>query len=382
MIIPKIIDNRGSLLLQLCNYALLGTTVDEELLKAMNAEDWQWIIQYASLQGVTPFLETYLESEEFKALVVSEEFTIDRKILLTLMSYVLNQQSNFEFRQKVMHKMLNMFVGEGIDVMFMKGSTLARYYPKPSLRACSDVDYFLFGESVKGDELLRKHGYKINDYFHHHTQSVIDGVLIENHYDFLNRKDHKVNRILDDELKRLASQEGRNYPFAFANADTPSRAYFMSPTMNAIFLMRHMSGHYASERVSFRQIYDLVLFLIYDGKNVDWEYVICLYEKSGMIRFARIIKNVITGKMGISIDQDCFPIEPEQSALSDRVWESIVTPPSPNTNKRYSLKYMMHELKTFLDNRWKHKLVYPKELYWTLLLKYGYSHIKRALRKQ
>ena len=48
---------------------------------------------------------------------------------------------------------------------------------------------------------------------------------------------------MDDELKRLAVEEGHRYPFLFDNPDVDI-AYMMSPAMNAIFLMRHMAAHF------------------------------------------------------------------------------------------------------------------------------------------
>ena len=66
------------------------------------------------------------------------------------------------------------------------------------------------------------------------------GILLENHYDFVERQNHRQNLILDDELKKLANEEGRKIKALFLDSEIKN-AYVMTPTMNAIFLMRHMS---------------------------------------------------------------------------------------------------------------------------------------------
>jgi 1,6-anhydro-N-acetylmuramate kinase len=136
---------------------------------------------------------------------------------------------------------------------------LAQLYPVEEWRVFSDIDFYLYGKWQEGNRVLERHGIECRPYVHHNTEAVLNSTLLENHYDFLDRDNHKGNLMLDDELKRLAKVEGRSFPFKFENTEVDN-AYSMSPTMNAIFLMRHMAAHFFSESVALRMLYDWALF--------------------------------------------------------------------------------------------------------------------------
>lgn len=289
-------------------------------------------------------------------------------------------ENDYMARIETMKQLARLFSKEGIDIMFLKGATLAKLYPCPNWRSWSDIDYYVFGRSAEGIRLLETIGSDTNDYYHHHTQSSLNGILIENHYDFFDRHNHKCNHILDDAMKELAKNEGRSYPYLFEDELDIKNSYMMSPTMNAIFLMRHMSAHFVSETVSLRQLYDYALFLKADGKNVDWTKVIDLYGKSGMMRFAQIIISIVTNKLGVDVLESGCPIMAAENGMADKVWQSIVSVEGCNPYKRYNFRYMLYEVMTFFKNRWKHSLVYPGESYLKLFFIYSWSHIKRMMK--
>lgn len=289
-------------------------------------------------------------------------------------------ENDYMARIETMKQLARLFSKEGIDIMFLKGATLAKLYPCPNWRSWSDIDYYVFGRSAEGIRLLETIGSDTNDYYHHHTQSSLNGILIENHYDFFDRHNHKCNHILDDAMKELAKNEGRSYPYLFEDELDIKNSYMMSPTMNAIFLMRHMSAHFVSETVSLRQLYDYALFLKADGKNVDWTKVIDLYGKSGMMLFAQIIISIVTKKLGVEVLENECPIMAENGGMADKVWQSIVSVEGCNPYKRYNFRYMLFEVMTFFKNRWKHSLVYPGESYLKLFFIYSWSHIKRMMK--
>ena len=73
------------------------------------------------------------------------------------------------------------------------------------------------------------------------------------------------------------------------------------------------------------------------------------------------------------------PIVPVANEHTDKVWNGIVFPPGNNPHNKYSIHYFVYETKTFLDNRWKHQIVYPGESYFLLFLHYAWSVIKRKI---
>ena len=270
--------------------------------------------------------------------------------------------------------MAKLFEKEGLDIMFMKGATLAQLYPNPEWRVFSDIDYYLYGKSEQGIEAMARHGIENSAYYHHHTQASLNKVLLENHYDFVERVNHKCDIVLDDALKALAEKEGKTIPATFLGEDIRN-AYVMTPTMSAIFLMRHMSAHFVGETIPLRQLYDWALFLQKYAKDVDWALVKNLYDQSGMARFSGIIQQILRSHLEFEC-KDC-PIASGKHEDVEKVWNSAVFPPKHDPYKKFSLKYYLFETKTFFANRWKHKIVYPGESFALLFFKYTWLGIKK-----
>ena len=172
----------------------------------------------------------------------------------------------------------------------------------------------------------------------------------------------------------LAEKEGKTIKATFLGEDIHN-AYLMTPTMNAIFLMRHMSAHFASESIPLRMLYDWALFLKYHVKDVDWKMVSDLYDKSGLVEFVGLIQQLLKSKLDVEFVECPVPLGDEDKA--SKLWHSIIYPPKQNPYKKFTFKYYLFETKTFWENRWKHHIVYPDESYLRLFFKYVWLGIKK-----
>ena len=323
------------------------------MLPSLKAKDWDKVLTLAAEQGVLPVIIPLLTNIAFD----------DRDSRMMLVEwYAIAQQNEqrYAMRLDVMQYLAKIFGQDGIDIMFMKGAVLAQLYPEPTWRVFNDIDYYLFGKSERGNEVLKKHLIESSAYYHHHTQASLNGILLENHYDFVERVNHRCDIILDDALKALAVKEGRSVKASFLGDDI-TNAYVMTPTMNAIFLMRHMSAHFVSETIPLRMLYDWALFLKHHEKDVDWRLVIDLYDRSGMSEFAGLIQYLLKTKLGVEYA------------------ESIICPPEQDPYKKFGFRYYIFEAKTFMKNRWKHQIVYPGESYAWLFCKYTWLGTKKML---
>lgn len=359
-----------NIIARICNDILLKENPSP--LPRLDECDWDRVFQQSSNHGVLPVIVQALEDLKTDG---------DTKLNLLKVKWCgasLHNQQGYYQRLVVMKGLARMFEKEGIDIMFLKGASLAQLYPKPEWRVFSDVDYYLYGSSESGIELMTQHGIENVEYHHHHTQASLNGILIENHYDFVERINHKCDILLDDALKELAQREGRSIRADFLGQDV-SNAYLMTPTMNAIFLMRHMSAHFVSETIPIRMLYDWALFLKKNASEVDWRYVLPLYEQSGMMRFAEIIMTILKTRLEFECSKKIIILGEREEA--EKVWSSIVNPPRQNQYAKLSLMYYLLEAKTFFSNRWKHELVYPGESFVGLLFKYVRLGIKMMLKK-
>ena len=362
------IEDCASVVVRLCNDILLNENTVE--LPKLGVQDWEEVLHFAYSQGVLPVVVQALESLKADG---NPELNL---LKVKWCGVSLQGQQGYHQRVEVMRRLAKLFESEGIDILFMKGASLAQLYPKPEWRVFSDIDYYLFGESERGIALMDRHGIKNDDYYHHHTQASYCGVLIENHYDFVERVNHKCDVILDDALKELALREGQSYKADFLGEDVKN-AYLMTPTMNAIFLMRHMSAHFASETVTLRMLYDWALFLKKQGSAVDWERVSELYKQSGMMRFAGVVQGILGSHLGFESER--CPVAKVKQNEVEKVWHSVLCPPTQDPYDKFTFKYYLFETRTFMANSWKRKLVYPGESSMLLFLKYASHGIKRML---
>ena len=333
------------------------------------AEELEKLLSLASIHGVLPVVMQFFEGRK----VENKEV---RKVILKWYLVAQGNKQRYQIRVQNIRELAKMFAEEGMDMMIFKGVALAQLYPRPEWRVFSDIDFYLYGKCSEGNRAMERHGIESRPFYHHNTEATLNGVLLENHYDFVERLNHRLNLTLDDELKKMAQEEGKSMKATFLD-DQEMNVYMMTPTMNAVFLMRHMSAHYVSESVPLRMFVDWILFLKYHAKDVDWKRVCQLYEKSGMTEFVGIVMELVRQHFRMEFPE--VPIVPVANEHTEKVWESIVFPPAINPHKKYSIGYWVYETKTFLGNRWKHQIVYPGESYFLLSLNYGWSVIKKKL---
>ncbi len=355
-------------IVSLCNRILLNEKdSDEQSLPNLTIDDWEKLLSVASKHGMLPSLMQVFEGR----LIEDKEF---RRVVVKKFASVQKNALNFKNRLLTVRELAAMYAEEDIDMMVFKGVATAQLYPKPEWRVFSDIDFYLYGRCFDGNAVMERHGIKSRPFYHHNTEATLHGILLENHYDFVERLNHRHNLVVDDEMKSLANEEGKTIKASFLGNDV-NNVYIMTPTMNAIFLMRHMSAHFGSESIALRMLYDWALFLKAHAKDVDWPRVKRIYDASGMTEFVGIILEIIRIHLGADLSD--VPVQPIANEKTAKVWDSIVFPPAANPHKKYSLVYFVYETKTFLGNKWKHDIVYPGESYFMLSLHYAWSVLKR-----
>ena len=353
-----------------CNEVLFGINKGQDPVSSLKIEELDQNLAEAKRHGMLPVV-----MESLSNIKISE--IGNKKVILKWYGTGEKSKKNYWKRVDLMEQLALQFKKAGLDVMFLKGATTARLYPDPQLRVFGDIDFYMFGDDKKSIQALKELGIDTKEYFNHHTQASFNGVLLENHYDFLDRDNHQGNLLLDDELKRLAVEEGHRYPFKFDNPEVDN-AYSMSPTMNAIFLMRHMATHFFSETVALRMLYDWALFQKKHGNEADWNKVIGLYKKAGMSKFPGMIQGILISKLGLTIPE--CPIEPVYGEDMERIWKSIIESPASNPYKKNSIRFLLFEARLFIANRWKHRLVFENESYWFLFFSFTWLYLKKKIR--
>ena len=286
-------------------------------------------------------------------------------------------------RQKeVIAKLAGFFARYGIKVMILKGYGLSLNYPVPNHRPCSDVDIWLFREEQtsdgatrrysvqeEADVLLREHlNVEIDEDKHHHTVLYLDGVMVENHYDFLNVHAHRSNRVIEARLQKLTQQD-----LETVEVDG-EQVYLPSPDFHALFMLRHSAAHFAAERIVIRHLLDWRYFVEKYTNQIDWQSLQTMAKRLNMHRFLSCMNAICIDKFGMP--QECVPAFERDVELEERVWNEILRPEFSESKPKDAgyLSSWGYMFRRWWANRWKHRIVYSEGLVTTFLVQV-WSHL-------
>lgn len=293
----------------------------------------------------------------------------DKKTLLEWLGRVVPMERLYQNHFKAIDALSCFYRQYDIKMMLLKGYGLSLYWPKPNHRPAGDMDIYLGGDWRKADKLVSEQlGIKVDDGHEHHTCFFFQGTSVENHYDFVNTKINESAKELEALFKRIAT------------FDTPlkmekSEIYLASPTLNTIFLIRHLGQHFAGSKVTLRQLLDWGFFMQHEYENVDWELVASTLKIVGIYRFFQQINAICVDYLGFS--GSSFPKIEREPALEKRIIEDILSPefgevkPAGNT-----FRVVWFKTRRFFVNRWKRELVF-REGIWRQLWHGSIAHLKR-----
>ncbi|MBQ9138174.1 MAG: nucleotidyltransferase family protein [Alistipes sp.] len=260
--------------------------LDQNLLQSLSAEQWLEVHQLALRQGVCAIV---LDA------IMSAEVAIPRPIKMRFISSTDTIEHKYHDKVQVAQKLEKVYSDNGIKLMILKGIGLAQLYPIPQHRPCSDIDIWLFGEQNRGDKLLsEKYNVRINEAHHHHTVFYINGVMIENHYDFIEQHSRSSKGAIESTLKHL-SVEG-THPTVDIEG-TPF--YIPAPDLNALFLTMHSGAHFAAENISIRHLMDWAMFLKRYSGDIDREQLLHSADKFGFRPFLECINSACISYLGM-----------------------------------------------------------------------------------
>lgn len=255
----------------------------------------------------------------------------------------------------------------GYKMMVLKGYASSLDWPNPKHRPCGDIDIWQFGEQKEADAVLAKEkGVKIDTSHHHHTVFEWDGFSVENHYDFINVHHHKSNVEFEKILKQLGEDDSH---FVELNGE---KVYLPSLNLHALFLLKHLMMHFASEGIMLRQVVDWGFFVEKNGKDIDWNYVLDVLDQFGMRQMFNIINAICVGDLGFDVAN--FPTVQFEPNLKDKVLNEILAPKYSASVPKNIFSRMAFKVRRWRDNEWKHQLCY-KDSMWSAFWSGVWNHL-------
>lgn len=318
-------------------------------LQQTDAAKWKSLFRMAAVQGILAIV--------YDAVVrLPREQQPPKELLLQWAINTDKIEHDFAYRLDALEGLTAFYAAHGIRVLLLKGTGLASYYPVPSHRPCGDIDIYLYGRQREADEYMRAElNTAISKDTHHHTVFFFRGVMVENHYDFLNLWSHRSNRRIEHDLRKLAEEPGDWFDAGGQRVQLPS------PNFNALFLMRHMASHFAAVEIGLRHIADWAAFLRADGDRVDWPMIRTIYRRERMDRFADAVTGLCVEYLGVPQSKAYDYVRDE--ALQVSVLKETFRPAFAEQHPHAGMVVAgWFKLRRWWANRWKHRLVYRDSL--------------------
>ncbi len=339
--------------------------------------DWYAIYKLAVKQGVAAFIFDGLQAIKNVADLPAEAFP-PKVELMMFYTHAMQIEKRHACHAEVIRKLSSFYASHNIKMMVLKGYGLSLSYPNPSHRPCGDIDLWLYGEQDRADDLLEKEeNVKVDRSRHHHTVFDYEGAIIENHYYFFNIYTHRSNAEIETEFQELARQESDFFMLE------DSKVFLPSPDFNALFLLRHMGGHFTCDDMALRQLTDWAMFVMSQHDKIDWERLLNTMRKQKMLRFFYASCAICVNYLGVP--QDVFPPLERDEELENRVIQNVLYPAFGDKSalqKNFFINYSFR-FRRWWANRWKHSLVYRDNIVSTFFMQIRSHLIKpEGMRKK
>lgn len=278
-----------------------------------------------------------------------------------------NYEQRYSSYEKAHVEMARFYSEHGYKMMVLKGYACSLDWLKPGHRPAGDIDIWQFGKQKDADALLaREKGIKVDVSHHHHTVFEWKGFTVENHYDFINVYHHKSNKEYEAILKELGSDDSHHVEVQ------GEKIFLPSPNLHALFLLKHLMMHFASEGVTLRQILDWGFFVEKHSDEIEWDYVLKVLDRFGMRTMFNIINTICVGDLGF--DVTFFPTVQFEPVLKDMVIDEILEPRFEASVPKGFIKRIVYKLRRWKANEWKHKLCYNESM-WSAFWSGVWNHL-------
>ena len=348
-------------------FALVRATLrnrmdDASLFEGTDAAQWREIYDLSSVQGV---LAQAWDGMQF----LPEAMRPPRALRLQWAVNVERIEKVYRRQERAIARLAAFYREHAIPMMLLKGYGLSLFYPVPEHRPCGDIDIWLFGRQPEADKLVaREWGVPVDVHKEHHTTFDVDGIMVENHYDFVNKETHASNARLERLFKQYAAQPGESVAVAGV------AVYLPSEQLNALFLLRHAAVHFAAINIGLRHVVDWCVFVAHCHDRIDWPALYAVAREAGMVRFLDCLNAVCIDYLGL--DASSLPAFERDAELEKRVLDEILSPAFSDERPEGLLRVVRFKARRWWTNRWKHRLVFDEGLAGAFV-RSAWAHLKR-----
>lgn len=216
-----------------------------------------------------------------------------------------NYEARYTQYENAIASLASFYNTHGFKMMVLKGYTCSLDWPKPKHRPCGDIDIWQFGKQKEADSILKGlivqkfKEFNIDDSHEHHTVFIWDGFMVENHYDFIDTHHRASSSELEKIFKELGSDDTNSVDVK------GEKVYVPSQNLHALFLLRHMMEHFASEVITIRHLLDWGFYVEGHTKEIEWAWLESVLGNFGMTPAYEIFNAICVEDLGFS--SESFP---------------------------------------------------------------------------
>lgn len=174
------------------------------------------------------------------------------------------------------------------------------------------------------------------------------------------------NKRIEKILKELADKGCENISI------NGQSVYLPNPNFNALFILNHCSGHFASTEMNLRQLLDWLLFVKKYHEKIDWDWLYKILVREHLDRFTNSLSTI--GVKYLGFPKDIFRSLEKDDVLVDRILNDICSPEFSEKEDGSLLSGLWVKSRRWWHNRWKHKLCFADNL-WIDFMSNVYSKI-------
>ena len=335
---------------------------DASLFEGTDAAQWREIYDLSSVQGVLAQAWDGMQ-------LLPEAMRPPRALRLQWAVNVERIEKVYRRQERAIARLAAFYREHAIPMMLLKGYGLSLFYPVPEHRPCGDIDIWLFGRQPEADKLVaREWGVPVDVHKEHHTTFDVDGIMVENHYDFVNKETHASNARLERLFKQYAAQPGESVAVAGV------AVYLPSEQLNALFLLRHAAVHFAAINIGLRHVLDWCVFVAHCHDRIDWPALYAVARETRMVGFLNCLNALCVDCLGL--EAPSLPDFERDAELEKRVLDEILSPAFSGEQPEGLLRVVRFKIRRWWANRWKHRLVFDEGLAGAFVHS-AWAHLKR-----
>lgn len=280
--------NLNDMFFYVLSCVVTGSEVEAGMFDGMDAGSWKSLYRLGKEQGVTALLFEKISR-------LPQEAAPSRELLMGWMSHSVSIEKQMGVKYAVAADFAQKLASSGIPVVVLKGVAVASLYPKPLQRECGDLDCYMMGKMVEGEDAACMIGAKVEESSYKHSHIKYKGLTIENHKYFTSFNNTERGKYTEKLLLELMNRKS-------PESIDGSALLNPNPDFNAFFLSKHALRHFIDEAISIRHILDWAFFMKAKAQDVDWKKLLPEMEKCRTKRFAEILTYISVSKLGLDIE--------------------------------------------------------------------------------